>query len=116
MDSGVKIGPKAARTGWIWEHGKPYKLSATWRSRKLACNGWDRSSNFALLWKEADFLWWWFMVMKDKTFTIKASQITSLKEKWATLNSRQMELQWKSIPWKAIEKRIDKLQSRITVG
>jgi hypothetical protein len=54
------------------------------------------------------------MVMKDKTFTIKASQITSLKEKWATLNSRQMELQWKSIPWKAIEKRVDKLQSRIT--
>lgn len=52
--------------------------------------------------------------MKDKTFTIKASQITSLKEKWATLNSRQMELQWKSIPWKAIEKRVDKLQSRIT--
>jgi RNA-directed DNA polymerase len=54
------------------------------------------------------------MVMKDKTFTIKASQITSHKEKWATLNSKQMEFLWKSIPWKAIEKRVDKLQSRIT--
>ena len=52
--------------------------------------------------------------MKDKTFTNKASQITSLKEKWATLNSKQMEIQWKAIPWKTIEKGVNKLQSRIT--
>ena len=54
------------------------------------------------------------MAMKDKTFTNKASQITSLKEKWATLNSKQMEIQWKAIPWKTIEKGVNKLQSRIT--
>jgi len=42
----------------------------------------------------------------------KASQITS-PEKWATLNDRQMEFLWKNIDWKAIEKRVNKLQSRI---
>ncbi|MCP5006454.1 MAG: group II intron reverse transcriptase/maturase [Planctomycetes bacterium] len=52
--------------------------------------------------------------MKDKTFTNKASQITSLKGKWATLNSKELEIQWKAIPWKTIEERVNKLQSRIT--
>jgi len=54
------------------------------------------------------------MAMKDKIFTNKASQITSLKGKWATLNSKEMEIQWKTIPWKTIEERVNKLQSRIT--
>jgi RNA-directed DNA polymerase len=54
------------------------------------------------------------MVTKDKIFTIEASQITSLKEKWATFNSKETEILWKNIPWKAIEKRVNKLQSRIT--
>lgn len=52
--------------------------------------------------------------MKDMTFMNKASQITSLKEKWATLNSKEMEKQWNQICWKPIEKRVNKLQSRIT--
>jgi hypothetical protein len=54
------------------------------------------------------------MVMKDKTFMNKASQIISLKEKWATLDAKPMEILWKSIHWKSIEKRVNKLQSRIT--
>jgi RNA-directed DNA polymerase len=54
------------------------------------------------------------MVMKDMIFTNKASQIASLKEKWATLNSKEMEKQWNQICWKPIEKRVNKLQSRIT--
>jgi len=54
------------------------------------------------------------MVMKDKTFMSKASQITSLKEKWATLDSKEMELQWKCIHWPTIQRRVNKLQSRIT--
>lgn len=44
----------------------------------------------------------------------KASQIASLKERWATLNSKEMEKQWNQICWKPIEKRVNKLQSRIT--
>ena len=44
----------------------------------------------------------------------KASQITSLKKKWATLDPKEMEIQWKSIHWKAIERQVNKLQSRIT--
>jgi len=47
-------------------------------------------------------------------FTNKASQIASLKEKWATLNSKEMEKQWNQICWNPIEKRVNKLQSRIT--
>ena len=54
------------------------------------------------------------MVMKDKTLTNKASQITTLKEKWATLDSKEMEKQWRSIPWATIEMQVNKLQSRIT--
>jgi predicted nucleic acid-binding Zn ribbon protein len=54
------------------------------------------------------------MVMKDKTFMNKASQIISFQEKWATLDAKQMEILWKSIHWKSIEKRVNKLQSRIT--
>jgi RNA-directed DNA polymerase len=54
------------------------------------------------------------MVMKDMTFMNKASQIAPLKEKWATLNSKEMEKQWNQICWKPIEKRVNKLQSRIT--
>jgi RNA-directed DNA polymerase len=57
---------------------------------------------------------WWFMAMKDKTFTNKASQITSLQGKWATLDSKALEIQWKTIPWKTVEDRVNKLQSRIT--
>lgn len=52
--------------------------------------------------------------MKDRTFMNKASQIISHKEKWATLDAKQMEALWKSIHWKSIEKRVNKLQSRIT--
>jgi RNA-directed DNA polymerase len=52
------------------------------------------------------------MAMKDKTFMNKASQITS-PGKWATLNDKQMEFLWKTIDWKTIEKRVNKLQSRI---
>jgi hypothetical protein len=54
------------------------------------------------------------MVIKDKTFMNKASQITSFKKKWATLDPKEMEIQWKSIHWKAIERQVNKLQSRIT--
>jgi len=54
------------------------------------------------------------MVMKDKTFTSKASQITFLKGKWATLDSKEMEIQWKNIHWPTIQRRVNKLQSRIT--
>jgi hypothetical protein len=54
------------------------------------------------------------MVMKEMTFTNKASQITSLKEKWATLNSTEIASQWFHMGWKVIEKRVNKLQSRIT--
>jgi len=39
--SGVKIGPKVTRTGWIWEQGKPYKLSGL-RSRKPQGGQWLR--------------------------------------------------------------------------
>ena len=52
--------------------------------------------------------------MKEMTFTNKASQITSLKEKWATLNSTEIASQWLHMCWKDIEKRVNKLQSRIT--
>ncbi len=44
----------------------------------------------------------------------KASQITSFKKKWATLDPKEMEIQWKSIHWKTIERQVNKLQSRIT--
>jgi hypothetical protein len=54
------------------------------------------------------------MVIKDKTFMNKASQITSFKKKWATLDPKEMEIQWKSIHWKTIERQVNKLQSRIT--
>jgi hypothetical protein len=54
------------------------------------------------------------MVRKDKTFTNKASQIKSLKEKWATLDTQEKENQWQGIRWKIIEKQVNKIQSRIT--
>jgi len=54
------------------------------------------------------------MVMKEMTFMNKASQITSFRKKWATLNSKEIANQWTHICWKAIEKRVNKLQSRIT--
>ena len=44
----------------------------------------------------------------------KASQITSFKKKWATLDPKEMEIQWSSIHWKLIERQVNKLQSRIT--
>lgn len=44
----------------------------------------------------------------------KASQITSFKEKWVTLDPKEMEIQWKSIHWKPTERQVNKLQSRIT--
>ena len=44
----------------------------------------------------------------------KASQITSFKKKWATLDPKEMEIQWESIHWKTIERQVNKLQSRIT--
>ncbi len=52
------------------------------------------------------------MAKTDMTFMNKASQITS-PGKWATLNAKQMEFLWKTLDWKAIEKRVNKLQSRI---
>lgn len=54
------------------------------------------------------------MVTKDKIFTNKASQITFPHGKWATLNSKEMGELWNNIPWKTIEERVNKLQSRIT--
>jgi hypothetical protein len=52
----------------------------TRRKRMFSCNGRNRSSRFAPTRKGADFLLWWFMVMKDMTFMNKASQITSFWE------------------------------------
>jgi RNA-directed DNA polymerase len=51
---------------------------------------------------------------RNDFFMNKASQITSLREKWATLNSTEIASQWLHICWKGIEKRVNKLQSRIT--
>jgi len=55
------------------------------------------------------------MVKKDKICMNKASQITSCSSKeWATLDSKQLEIQWRNIKWENLMKRVNKLQSRIT--
>ena len=63
--------------------------------------------------KDAYFPWRWFMVKMVKIFTNKASQITS-QQKWATLDSKQLDFLWRTINWGIHMKRVSKLQSRIT--
>jgi hypothetical protein len=52
------------------------------------------------------------MVIKDQTFTIKPSHLRTLKEKWATLYSKEMEILWKTTPSKANEDRKDRLKAQ----
>ena len=65
--------------------------------------------------KDADFLTWWFMVKEDTNLN-ERSKPNNFFEEWATTDSKTPPEanQWDSIDWKAVYKRISKLQTRIT--